>query len=206
MKSLRLFAVTLALLVSGSSLALAEATQWKFDPAHSDASFSIRHFFSQVQGRFNTMTGTIAFDEKDWSKSTVEASIDANSIFTNNERRDAHLRTGDFFDVANHPTITFKSSKVTKGEGNDLKIEGDLTMRGVTKKVVLDATYLGQGAVGQMGTKAGFTATTKVNRQDYGIKWNKTLDNGGAMLDDNVTITLNIEANKVDAAAAAGSK
>jgi polyisoprenoid-binding protein YceI len=197
MKPFRSIALAFAMLAAGASLASAEATSWKFDPAHSEAGFTIRHFFSNVQGRFNTMNGSLVFDDKDWSKSSVEAVIDASSIFTNNERRDAHLRTSDFFDTANNPTITFRSTKVTKGEGNNFKIEGNLTMRGVTKPVVLDASYLGQGAVGQMGTKAGFTATTKLNRQDYGVKWNKALDNGGMMLDDVVTITLNIEANQV---------
>jgi polyisoprenoid-binding protein YceI len=197
MKPFRTLVVTLAVLVAAASLASADATQWKFDPAHSEAGFTIRHLFSNVQGRFNTMSGTIAFDDKDWSKSSVEAVIDANSVFTNNERRDAHLRSSDFFDAANNPTLTFRSTKVTKGPGKDFKIEGNLTMRGVTKPVVLDASFLGQGAAGQMGTKAGFTATTKLNRQDYGIKWNKALDNGGMMLDDVVTITLDIEANKV---------
>ena len=197
MKPFRLVLVAFALLVAGTSIASAEATQWKVDPAHSEAGFTIRHFFSKVQGRFDTMSGSIVFDEQDWSKSSVEVVIDANSINTNNERRDAHLRTSDFFDTANNPTITFRSTKVTKVDESLFKIEGNLTMRGVTKPVVLDATYMGQGSAGQMGTKAGFSATTRLNRQDYGIKWNKALDNGGMMLDDVVTITLNIEANKV---------
>jgi len=197
MKPFRSIAFALALLASGATIASAEATSWKFDPAHSEAGFTIRHFFSNVQGRFNTMSGSIVFDDQDWSKSSVEATIDAASINTNNERRDAHLRSSDFFDTANNPTITFRSTKVTKLDGNIFKIEGNLTMRGVTKTVVLDATYMGQGSAGQMGTKAGFAATTKVNRQDYGIRWNRQLDSGGMMLDDVVTITLNIEANKV---------
>jgi polyisoprenoid-binding protein YceI len=202
MKRALVLAASLTVMLAG--LAFAEVSQFKFDPNHSEAKFSIRHFFTNVEGRFNTMSGTIQFDDKNWADSSVEATIDANSISTNNSRRDDDLRGDNFFDVANYPTITFKSTKVTKGEGNAFTIEGDLTMRGVTKKVTLDATFLGVGEFGRMGTKAGFTATTKLNRQDYGIKWNRTFDNGSVMLGDDVAVTLNIEANKVTPDAAAG--
>ena len=203
MKRVKFAAAVIACMLGGTAaLASAEVATWKFDQAHSEAAFSIRHFFSAVQGRFQKMDGSIVFDDKDWSKSSVEATIDAGTIFTNNERRDSHLRTPDFFDVADHPTLTFKSTKVTPGKGNDFLVEGDLTMRGVTRRVVLEATFLGAGDVGQMGTKAGFTAKTMLSRKDYGINWNKTLDNGGVMLGDDVAITLNIEANKVPTAAA----
>jgi len=209
MKQSRITAALLTLaLTAASSTAFAQATQWKVDPSHSEAAFGIRHFFTTVAGRFNTMSGSISFDEKDRSKSRVEATIDANSVFTNHEKRDGHLRSEDFFDVAKNPTITFKSTKVVAGEGNDFTIEGDLTMRGITKKVVLDATYLGAMELGNGRAKAGFTATTKLNRKDFNIVWNRTLDNGSVMLADDVTITLNIEADKVvaDAAPAAAGK
>lgn len=205
MKKLTLAGAIVAILAGSASLALAEATQWKFDPTHSEATFGIRHWFTTVNGRFNTMSGTIAFDEKDWSKSTVEATIETGSIFTNNERRDGHLKSPDFFDAANHPAITFKSTKVTKGTGNDFTIEGDLMMHGVTKKVTLAATYLGTMEIGQGRSKAGWTAKTKVNRKDYNLTWNRTLDNGQVMLGDDVDITLNIEADKAGAGPAAGS-
>lgn len=191
------FAAAMAATLAGTaSLALAQATQWKFDPSHSEATFAIRHWLTTVNGRFNTMTGTISFDEKDWSKSTVEANIETASIFTNNERRDGHLKSPDFFDAATNPAITFKSSKVTKGTGNDFTIDGDLTMHGVTKKVTLAATYLGTMDIGQGRQKAGWTAKTKVNRKDYNLTWNRTLDNGQVMLGDDVDIVLNIEADK----------
>ncbi len=206
MKKLTLAGAIVAILAGSASAALAQATTWKFDPTHSEATFAIRHWLTTVNGRFNTMSGTIAFDEKDLSKSTVEATIETGSIFTNNERRDGHLKSPDFFDAATHPTITFKSTKVTKGTGNDFTIEGDFNMHGVTKKVTLAATYLGTMEIGQGRAKAGWTAKTKINRKDYNLTWNRTLDNGSVMLGDDVDITLNIEADKVvaDAAAAGG--
>jgi polyisoprenoid-binding protein YceI len=197
MKKLTLAGAIVAILAGSASLAVAEVTQWKFDPTHSEATFGIRHWFTTVNGRFNTMSGSIAFDDKDWSKSSVEATIETGSIFTNNERRDGHLKSPDFFDAANHPTITFKSTKVTKGAGNDFSVEGDFTMHGVTKKVTLAATFLGSMDVGNGRSKAGWTAKTKVNRKDYNLTWNRTLDNGQVMLADDVDITLNIEADKV---------
>jgi len=200
----RLFpAVALAALalVSSHSVSSAEATKWTFDGAHTIASFEIRHIFTKVQGRFNETSGTIVFDDKDWSKSSVEATIQAKTISTNNDRRDNHLRSADFFDVEKFPTLTFKSTKVTPGPNQTMKIEGDLTIKGVTKKVVLDGGFLGVGDFGmggnKMGVKAGFEARTRIDRKDYGVIWNKTLDNGGTLLGDEVEITLSVEADKV---------
>ena len=161
--------------------------------------FSIRHFFSKVPGQFKDFSGTIVMDEKSPPASSVEVTIQAASISTDNERRDAHLRSPDFFDVDTFPTLTFKSTKVAPAGKDKVKIAGDLTMRGVTKTVVLDVEFLGMGQVGiggqSMGTKAGFDATTTVNRKDFGINWNKTLDQGGLMLGDDVAISLHVEAN-----------
>ncbi len=197
MKKLTFAGAIVAILAGTASLSLADATPWKFDPSHSEATFGIRHWFTTVNGRFNTMNGTINFDDKDVTKSSVEANIETASIFTNNERRDNHLKSPDFFDAPTNPAITFKSSKVTKGTGNDFTIDGDLTMHGVTKKVTLAATYLGSMDIGQGRIKAGWTAKTKVNRKDYNLTWNRTLDNGQVMLGDDVDIVLNIEADKV---------
>ena len=205
MKKLTLVGAIVLALAATASLAFAEATAWKFDPSHSEPTFAIRHWLTTVNGRFNTMNGTITFDDKDWSKSSVEATIDANSVFTNNEKRDNHLRSADFFDVANNPTITFKSTKVTKGTANDFKIEGDFVMHGVSKKVVLDATYLGTMDVGNGRAKAGFTAKTTLSRKEYNLLWNRTLDNGTVMLGDDVAVTLNIEADKVVPGAQTGA-
>jgi len=178
------------------------------DPPHSQASFTIRHFFSRVPGRFKDMAVTIMLDEQNLANSSVEATIQAASIFTNNDYRDKDLRSSNFFAVDSFPTITFKSTKVTPGEGGKLKIEGNLTMRGITKPVVLDAAFLGAGALdmGQYsaGYRAGFEATTTINRKDFNILWNKTLDQGGTMLGDDVAISIGIEAVRAEPDKAAG--
>jgi polyisoprenoid-binding protein YceI len=184
----------LAAVALATSAALAAPATYAFDPAHSTAEFKIRHFLTKVPGRFNQIEGRILLDEESLANSSVEATIAASSIFTNNERRDNHLKTEDFFWAEEHPDITFKSRKVVPGEGDRFQIVGDLTMRGVTKEVTLAATKLGVMDTGQMGKRAGFEATTTVNRKDFGINWNKALDQGGFMLGDDVEIALNIEA------------
>lgn len=184
-----------------ASLAVAAPVTWKIDPAHTEAGFEIRHFFSRVHGVFHDVDGTIVFDEADPNAIKVDATVKVASVDTGNEKRDAHLQSADFFEAEKNPTLTFKSTKVTSAGKDKFKIAGDLTMRGVTKPVVFDAEFLGSSAVsvgGQSwGTKAGFSATTVVNRKDFGINWNKTLDNGSVMLDDKVTIVLNVETDKV---------
>lgn len=174
---------------------LAESAAWKIDPAHSSASFQIRHFFSKVQGGFDELSGTIEFDPANPTQAKVEAVLSTASINTKNEKRDGHLRSGDFFDAEKHPQITFKSTKVEVVEGG-FRVTGDLTMRGVTKPAVLEVELLGAGPHPMIegGQIAGFTAKTTVNRQDFGIQWNKTFDNGGAMLGDDVEIQLSVEA------------
>lgn len=187
-----------------ATVAFADPVTYSIDKSHTEVGFEIRHIFSKVQGRFNSFTAKIVFDEKTPANISVEASADANSIWTDNERRDGHLKSADFFDVEKYPVITFKSTKVVAAGKNKYKITGDFTMHGVTKPVTFDAEFLGAGAVGvggqSWGTKAGFTATTVINRKDFGVSWNKALDNGGAMLSDEVTINLNIEADAVQAA------
>ena len=185
----------LAMLVVASA-AFAAPAKYAIDKTHTEVGFDVRHFFTKVHGRFNDFQATILFDEKDPSKISVDASAVTASISTDNEKRDGHLRSADFFDAEKYPALTFKSTKVTANGKNKYKIAGDLTMRGVTTPVVFDAEFLGAGATG-MGTKAGFAATAVVNRKDFGINWNKALDNGGVMLGEEVTISLNIEANQV---------
>lgn len=197
---LRPVLASLALLVVASA-AIAAPVKFTVDKPHSEIGFDVRHFFTKVHGRFNDFQGTIVFDEKDPSAISVEASAVAASISTDNERRDGHLRSADFFDVEKYPSVTFKSTQVTPAGKNKYKVAGDFTMRGVTKPVVFDAEFLGSGAT-NMGTKAGFSAVTTINRKDYGIVWNKSLDNGGVMLGDEVTISLSIEANQVTEGAA----
>ena len=204
MMQLRLTTIAsgLALAISAGA-AFAEPVPYLIDGVHSQAEFTIRHFFGKVPGRFNDLNGTILYDDKNLASSKVDVTIQTKSIFTNNERRDNHLRSRDFFFADSFPTITFKSTKVIPGEGSKFKVEGDLTMRGVTKLVVLDAELLGVGAVGiggqAMGMRAGFEATTLVNRKDYNILWNKTLDQGGTLLGDEVNIHIAVEATKQDA-------
>src|SRR5262245_4795946 len=197
--ALRSLAAFAMLAVTAAFAAAAPAT-WKVDPAHTEVGFEVRHFFSKVHGVFHDMQGTIVFDEQDPSAVKVDASAKVASVDTGNEKRDAHLKTADFFNAEKDSVLTFKSTKVEKAGKNKYRITGDLTMRGVTKSVTFDAEFLGSSAVsveGQSwGSKAGFAATTTVNRKDWGINWNKTLDNGGVMVDDNVTIVLNVEADK----------
>ncbi len=190
-------AVSVALLGMASA-ASAAPQAYDIDPVHSQVGFSVRHFFSKVPGQFKQFSGTILADEKDPAASSVEVTIQTASIFTDNERRDAHLRSPDFFAADSFPAITFKSTKVTPAGKDRYKVAGNLTMRGVTRPVVLDMEFLGKGEVsvgGQsMGVKAGFDATTTLDRQDYGIRWNKALDQGGVMLGDDVTVNLHVEA------------
>ena len=184
-----------------AAVAFAAPVTYTIDKPHTEIGFDVRHFFSKVHGRFNDFEGTIVFDEQDASKISVQATAVTASISTDNEKRDGHLKTADFFDAEKFPTLSFKSTKVTANGKNKYKVAGDLTLRGVTKPVVFDAEFLGAGAVGvggqSWGNKAGFVATATINRKDFGINWNKQLDNGGLMLADEVTLTLNIEANQV---------
>lgn len=185
-------------LAAAASLAVAAPTSWKIDPSHTQAGFQVRHFFSQVHGRFHEIEGTIVFDESNPEAISVDASVKVASVDTGNQKRDGHLQTADFFDAEKNPTLTFKSTKVTAAGKGKFKVAGDLTMRGVTKPVTFDAEFLGSAPIsigGRSFSKAGFTATTSVNRKDFGINWNKMLDNGGVMLEDKVTLTLNVEAD-----------
>jgi len=196
----RPLAALLAAVIVASPAAATPIT-WKVDQAHTEVGFEVRHFFSKVHGVFHDMQGTIVFDEQDPSAIKVDATARVASVDTGNKNRDADLQTPDFFNAATDSILSFRSTKVEKAGKGKFKITGDLTMRGVTKSVVFGAEFLGSSAVSiegkSWGSKAGFTATTVVNRQDFGIKWNKALDNGGMMVGDDVTIILNVEANKV---------
>lgn len=177
--------------------ALAFAADYEIDSAHSSATFSVRHMMvSNVRGEFGKASGTVQLDEKNPAKSKVEATIDATTINTREAKRDAHLKSADFFDVAKYPTITFKSTKVEKA-ASGYKVTGDLTMHGVTKPVVLDVAALTPEIKDPYGnTKVGTTATTKLNRKDWGLTWNKALEAGGVVVGDEVQITLDLELNK----------
>jgi len=183
------------------SLPAAAATStWQIDPAHSSAQFSVRHMaISTVRGAFSKVTGSVVFDDKDISKSTVDVTIDANSVDTRVPDRDNDLRSDKFFDVAHYPSIIFKSRKVEQLAPGKLKVTGDLTIRGTTKEVVLDVEGPTAPVKDPWGnTRNAATATTKINRQDFGVKWNATLDNGGVVVGDDVSIIIDVELVKKD--------
>lgn len=192
---------TLVLLAALAAPALAQSTPtWEIDPAHSSIQFGVRHLMiSTVKGRFPKFTATAVADEKEPTRAIVEASIDAPSIDTGEPKRDEHLRSPDFFDVAKYPTITFKSTKVEAAGDRRFKLHGDLTMHGVTKPVVLDveATHEVKGMRGE--TRAGARATTKVNRKDFGINWSKSMDGGGLVVGDDVDVTIDGRGEEVAA-------
>ncbi len=193
-------ALTAGLAAALSLPAAAANSNWQIDPAHSSAQFSVRHMaISTVRGAFSKVTGSVVFDDKDVSKSTVDVTIDANSVDTRVPDRDNDLRSEKFFDVAHYPSITFKSRKVEQVAPGKLKVTGDLTIRGTTKEVVLDV----EGPTPPMkdpwgNTRNAATATTKINRQDFGVKWNATLDNGGVVVGDDVSIIIDVELVKKD--------
>lgn len=174
---------------------LASASTWEIDGGHSAAQFSVRHLMvSNVRGEFGKVTGTVNLDDKDVTKSTVEATIDASTINTREEKRDQHLKSADFFDVAKFPSITFKSKRVAKAGGDNLKVTGDLTIHGVTKEIVLNVEGLAKPTKDPWGnTKSGATATTKISRKDFGLTWNKALETGGVVVGEDVNITIDIE-------------
>lgn len=171
---------------------------WEIDPAHSSVQFSVRHMMvSNVRGAFTKVAGTVRGDENDPTHATVEATIDTSSIDTREAKRDEHLRSPDFLDVAKYSTMTFRSKKIAKVGDGRYDVTGDLTLHGVTKPVVL--TVEGPSGVikDPMGAeKAGASVTAKINRKDFGIAWQKTLDGGGLMIGEDVAITIEIEAVK----------
>jgi polyisoprenoid-binding protein YceI len=178
------------------SLPAAAATSgWKIDPQHSSTQFSVRHMaISTVRGAFSKVTGTMELDDKDVTKSTVEVTIDVSTVDTREPDRDKDLRSDKFFDVAHYPSITFKSKKVQQIAPGKLKVTGDLTIRGTTKEVVLDVEGPTAPVKDPWGNvRAAASATAKVNRQDFGVKWNATLDNGGVVVGDDVNITIDVE-------------
>jgi polyisoprenoid-binding protein YceI len=185
--------LTVSLLLAGAPTA--QAQTWTIDQAHSAAHFAVRHMMvSTVRGDMGKITGSMNFDPKQPSAGSIEASIDMTGIDTREPGRDTHLKGADFFDVATFPTMTFKSRKIDAASGGGYKVVGDLTIRGVTKEVVLDVEPLRPAIKDQRGaTRTGTTATTTINRQDFGVKWSRTLDGGGVVVSDEVSITIDVE-------------
>jgi polyisoprenoid-binding protein YceI len=180
--------------------ALAHATEWTVDPAHSVASFTVKHMMvSTVRGEFGKMTGTASWSKPDYSDAQVDVTIDATTINTREPKRDAHLKSPDFFDVAKFPTLTFKSKRVEKAkEKGHVTLVGELTIHGVTKEVAFDVTGPSPEMKTPFGTVAvGAEAKAKINRKDFGLNWNKPLEQaGGVLVSDDVNIDINLELSK----------
>jgi polyisoprenoid-binding protein YceI len=175
--------------------AAANTATWHIDPAHTAASFAVKHFMiSTVRGEFKGVTGTVVWDDADISKSSVNVTIDATTVTTGEPMRDNDLKSDHFFEIAKYPTITFKSTKVEQAGAGKLKVTGDLTIHGITKSVVLDVDGPSASVKDPYGnTRTAISATTHVNRQDYGVKWNANMDGGGVVVSDDVNITIDLE-------------
>lgn len=188
----KMMILTVALLFA--AVQLATAATYTVDNAHSQVHFKVAHLMiSTVRGEFNDYSATIEADPATKTVKSVKATIKTASIDTRNKKRDDHLRSADFFDAANHPEMTFESTRVV-GKGDDVVVYGKLTIRGTTKVVELRGKFAGEVKDPWGNSKAGFEATTKINRQDFGLSWNKTLETGGLVVGDEVEIGLEIEA------------
>jgi polyisoprenoid-binding protein YceI len=194
----RLVSVVSSILVIAFPLIVSAAT-WNIDPDHTNVGFKVKHLMvSNVKGNFEKFTGTVDLNEKDITKSKVEVSIDTKSVNTNVVKRDDDLRSPNFLDVAKYPVMTFTSKKVAKAGKGKLKVTGDLNLHGVTKEVVLDVEGPSAESKDPWGNiRKGASATTKINRKDFGLTWNKTLETGGVLVGDEVQISLEVEMVKV---------
>lgn len=164
---------------------------WNIDPSHSTVGFSVKHLMiSTVRGRFADFSGQIALDEANPAASSVNVSITASSVDTRADQRDGHLRSPDFFDVENHPKLTFVSKRVDGDLGGDFKVVGDLTIRGVTREVTLSASYDGAGKDPWGNERRAFSASTKINREEFGLNWNQALEAGGLLVSKDVKIEI----------------
>ena len=194
MKNARLSLFTIAALgvVAGLQSA-AFAADYTVDPGHSRIGFTVRHIVSKVSGEFKDVSGNFSFDEKKPAAAAGSFEAKTDSISTNNDKRDTHLKSPDFFDAQKFPKLTLTNVKLSANGSKKYKLSGDLTMHGVTKPVVFDMEFLGADKDPWGGTRAGFTAKTHINRKDFGLSWNKTLESGGLLVGDEVEITLDVE-------------
>ncbi len=170
-----------------------QAAKWKVDASHTHVGFSVTHLFTSVHGRFDGFEGVIEFDPENPEATVVRGTIDARTVNTNRAKRDKHLRSADFFDVEKYPTLRFESTGVSDVSGGRGKLSGNLTIRGVTRPVVLDVRYLGQGSDPWGNVRAGFKASLTISRKDYGLNWNELLETGGLLVGDQVEIQIDIE-------------
>ena len=172
---------------------MSEQATWVIDPSHSTVGFVVRHLVSKVRGQFAEFEGKIVGNPEDLTTAQAEFSAQVTSVDTKQSDRDNHLRTSDFFDVANYPTMTFVSSRIEKSGESEYTVLGDLTLRGVTKEVSVHVEYLGTGKDPWGGQRAGFEATARINRKDFGVNWNQALEAGGVLVGDTVEIHLELE-------------
>ena len=189
------FLQVLALALLLPALAAAQPVIYKVDPNHSSVGFSIRHFVSNVPGRFRDFNGVIKYDRQNPAASSVEFTVQAASITTDNNDRDEHLRSADFFDVQKFPTLTFTSNKVAARDANTLDVTGDLTLHGVTRPITIPVSVLGT-MKGPRGEKAGFETSFTLNRKEYGIVWNRVFDAGNTLLGDEARVSIEVEADQ----------
>lgn len=172
-------------------------TTWQIDPTHSEVGFSVKHLMiSTVRGRFSGVKGSVFLDSEDISRSSVEVEIDATTIDTREEKRDGHLRSPDFFDVEKFPKITFRSRRIEPLGGDRYRVTGDLTIRDVTREVVLEATDEGRGRDPWGGERAGFTAAGKIDRREFGLTWNQALETGGVLVSNDIKLSIEAQAVK----------
>jgi polyisoprenoid-binding protein YceI len=177
---------------------------WQIDTSHSHIGFSVKHMMiATVRGEFKAYTGTLALDTDDLTQSVFTGEIDIASIDTREPKRDEHLRSADFFDAEAHPTMTFQSTRIERVDGNDYRIVGDLTIKGITKEVVLEAEFAGIHKDPWGNTRTGFTASATLDRKDFGLSWNAALETGGVLVGEKVKLSLDIEAVLQEAAVAA---
>lgn len=189
-------ALALALLALGTVPPAGAAATYTADIAHSDVSFTIRHFVSKVRGRFDRFSATIVKDDADPAKSSVEFRVQVESIDTNHPDRDRDLRSPNFFDAANHPELVFRSQRIERVADHQFRVTGELTMRGVSRVITLPVRFDGEMQDPWGNTRAGFSTSITLDRKDFGISWNKVLDNGGVMLGDDVEISISLETKK----------
>ena len=181
-----------AILLAGAATQ-ANATEWQADASHTNVGFSVSHLFTSVQGRFQEFEASIVFDADHPRKTVVKATAQAASISTDNEKRDKHLRSKDFFDVEKFQTLQFESTEMKEWSGKKGKLAGNLTIHGVTRPVVFDVAYRGEGADPWGNLRAGFQATLTIDRKDYGLNWNEVLETGGFLVGDEVEIRIDVE-------------
>ncbi|HEV3332826.1 MAG TPA: YceI family protein [Bryobacteraceae bacterium] len=181
--------------MSSPAIPQTETAVWNIDPVHSVAEFKVKHMMiSNVKGQFTSVSGAMLLNEADLAQSRVDASVETASITTRDAQRDAHLKSADFFDVEKFPTLSFKSTRVARTGSGELAVTGDLEIHGVTREVVFTVEGPTPPAKDPWGnTRVGLSATTKINRKDYGLTWNAALETGGILVGDDVTITLDVQ-------------